>query len=1269
MMKKNTRLSKVMAICLMVAIISSFFIFGGPVKAAANIPRIVTNLSIDDVVVITHNVVEDYGADNTGVNDCTTAFQNAIDDAYNNLGGIVFVPAGCYKFTGHLYLKSGVTLRGEWRNPDIYPTAAGSILMPYENQGNENGEPFIRCKGNSTIKDLSFWYPNQSISNVSAYPWTIAYASMGMHANTFYNLTFYNSYKGIITGDMNNGVNEHTTENHFRNIYGTFLKTGLRQYDLWNWETCNNLNIKSNYWFGSGFEDAPKDQNEIKNYTRDNLIAIDTYEHCDGLYYYDVNINDANIGVKDDCTWMYMANFNIQDCITAIWQNTPSVVKYMELPVKSAPAQCCFIGGTIKGYDSPSATTYGIKQTGNAATAYQGITITGNATYGAYIDNSAGLALDLMNCTFSSYKSYGVYVKEGQLMLSDSTFNPTTNHVYLGNLVSSANIQGNTFPGGTASISNNVASEFTDLVTINNEALGCPKLPATTTNYSFIPERKPANPNNFFNIMDYGAVRVLDNTVPSTDSTNAIQSALDAASIAGGGTVFIPVGGYRVNGNLTIPTNVELRGVAEGPRLGTEYTYRGSTLYSFANRNNPVGTPFITMNAISTLKGLNIYYPEQTGVPDNSSQWITYPYTIRGNGSDILIRNVVLANSYDGIDLFTNKCDNFMLDSVWGNPRNTGIFIGGGSNNGRMENCMFCWTGDVNYPNGPADSNYHIWSTQYPFKYGKCDGLTTLETFVFYPYSPTGGYNGTGNWFVSESGGSCTNANIILTDSDGAYAERFYAGGTINIIGSHCSMNGHRLEAGFTGTVNFYGAADGAHNEGFRVDGGNMNIIQGILANCFKDIYTPIMTLNSGISNIYNYWWQDMNPHSVIVAGAGITSAKVVASGAVEGINAINNAGSKLTVDRNIDTSRNARVKGDILMLKGSTDSATGVNKVAMVKACSVDRTWQSGDYIEYDVRVDGSELTGDGTGVGAGVGGLDIYNTDGSYFRDRADWVDQSGKSGHPGVDLDIESHNHWYHRKLQVPASMVGKKGSFLDLILESDSSSKSYVAYYDNILVTNGGNRVYTIYEDGVANINQIHSSSNYTDIVLWAGSVIFQKPQPSGDKLRLWAATDGTPATNNKYLHYKTQPINNPWGSFKAGDYIEYDVYLEVDYPSIGGIEIYNTDGTYFRDSAGWVDQKNISGHPGSTINGQAFGKWYHRKLKVPDSMVGKTPSFLDLSYENDGINTALAARYDNIRITDGVVTRCLIWDSGTPGFNATHYSSYYTGQTLTLTQAQ
>ena len=62
----------------------------------------------------------------------------------------------------------------------------------------------------------------------------------------------------------------------------------------------------------------------------------------------------------------------------------------------------------------------------------------------------------------------------------------------------------------------------------------------------------------YVNVMDYGA---LGNG--KADDTPAVQKALDAA-VSRGGICFLPAGSYRLNGSLTVPAGVTLKGSYDG---------------------------------------------------------------------------------------------------------------------------------------------------------------------------------------------------------------------------------------------------------------------------------------------------------------------------------------------------------------------------------------------------------------------------------------------------------------------------------------------------------------------------------------------------------------------------------------------------------------------------------------------------------------------------------------------------------------------------------
>ena len=89
--------------------------------------------------------------------------------------------------------------------------------------------------------------------------------------------------------------------------------------------------------------------------------------------------------------------------------------------------------------------------------------------------------------------------------------------------------------------------------------------------------------------------------------TEKINSALDELSKSGG-VLYIPAGRYLVNGTLTVPSGVELRGVS---MTGHHSNALGTALYSTNDMGNADGTPFITLSENSGIRGLTVWYPTQ----------------------------------------------------------------------------------------------------------------------------------------------------------------------------------------------------------------------------------------------------------------------------------------------------------------------------------------------------------------------------------------------------------------------------------------------------------------------------------------------------------------------------------------------------------------------------------------------------------------------------------------------------------------------------------
>ncbi|OCT12878.1 hypothetical protein A8709_21340 [Paenibacillus pectinilyticus] len=848
---------------------------------AAYTPSINTSPTLpqDDVVIYTENVVDFGAVANNPAVDNTTAFQNAINEAYANGGGIVYVPAGDWRLNGTLVLKRKVTLRGEWRNPDTAgnEAAQGTILSTTANQNNPGGSPFITVASNAAVKNLSIWYPNQSYASPSTYPYTISEGvfdteDAAHHGFAVINVTIYNAYKGIETG---NGLSQ-SQEPMIKNVMMTALNTGVHQTNDWNFGNTESVHISSKYWINSALSGAPSsspNQATLTSYMRANMTGVLLDGHIDGINLYDIRVEDAKIGIDCANRWTQISNITLNNVNTGVYYHYSG----------GGNAGNSLVGGTINVLAGTN--TYGIKMNQIGEALIQGITIGGTPTNGVYFDSSTE-TLNLMKMTFTNWTDSAIKVMQGSALIEASAFNLSGTHIALDSRVKSASILGNTFTG-TPTITYVPSPQ----IFIDHTSLGIPNLPAITTTYTMLKERKPANPTNFYNITTYGAISGTSN--PATDNTTAIQNALNAASTAGGGTVFVPAGYWMVKGQLTIPTGVELRGVAESSSMGDN---KGSTLFSYANQNNPSGTPFITMNAASGLRGIMVYYPDM-----GTSRTMTYPYTVKGNGNGIWIRDVRLVNSWNGIDFASVRSDNFEFSGISGNVRNIGTFVSNGSTGGIMENQMQAWTGEgaesaaLAFPNNSYRDHISLASTASPWKFGSTSNITALQMSVYLPDTGIDS-QAAGLRFVND-GGTTNNFTCITCQTDATSTARIDAGGTINLVDFGGTQTGLITGSTFAGTVNVFGYRYADHGTMVTMNGGTLNAYQFITSP--EDIR---FQLNGGTSNFYGTYLTYPSPYTSFTVGASITAAKIVGGAGVGGIGVANSAGSKLVQSNNIDT-------------------------------------------------------------------------------------------------------------------------------------------------------------------------------------------------------------------------------------------------------------------------------------------------------------------------------------------------------------------------------
>lgn len=213
--------------------------------------------------------VMDYGAVGDAKTDDTAAFQKAIDDAFMNEGGVVFVPAGRFMIKGHLELRKAVTLEGIWRAPQeggdltkeledrnlkergkIGRQFFGSTLFAVEGKGDPDGPPFINMYNGSVIRGITIFYPEQVRENPPhAYPWTIGTRQFTTGC-AIYNVTIINPYQAVDFGTYATG------RHVIKGLYADALYKGLyvnQCYDVGRVEDTHfwpffDLNPESPLW-------------------------------------------------------------------------------------------------------------------------------------------------------------------------------------------------------------------------------------------------------------------------------------------------------------------------------------------------------------------------------------------------------------------------------------------------------------------------------------------------------------------------------------------------------------------------------------------------------------------------------------------------------------------------------------------------------------------------------------------------------------------------------------------------------------------------------------------------------------------------------------------------------------------------------------------------------------------------------------------------------------------------------------------------------------
>jgi len=258
----------------------------------AQAPRIVTTVYPTQDVVIADIVLTQapYSLDNSGLTDCTSALQQALNDCYAAGGGTVFLPVGRYLVTGPIKIPAFVTLRGDWQDPDT-GNDYGAVILADVPSADTATPALFTVGGSAGAMGLTVYYPGQSLEHVKPYPFTFYVNGGGgedFMLQSIVNCTVLNGYRGLGVCVAGEGHEMMTAEN----FKGTFLHVGAEAYNQSDVGTWKNVSIGNKYWAEAAASYAPPDRAALDAYTKANATGL----------------------VLGDLEWTEFANLAISGC-------------------------------------------------------------------------------------------------------------------------------------------------------------------------------------------------------------------------------------------------------------------------------------------------------------------------------------------------------------------------------------------------------------------------------------------------------------------------------------------------------------------------------------------------------------------------------------------------------------------------------------------------------------------------------------------------------------------------------------------------------------------------------------------------------------------------------------------------------------------------------------------------------------------------------------------------------------------------------------------